>query len=268
MGLHDGSGLGWFYAVHLQVACCMVFVSHIKKGIEIMKKLRKILSCLGSALVIAAAALSEVNAVRQAAIVLMGLPSVGKTSILYKGLDVNNPGLSTVNFDTLHWNYQGADENYSVTFWDTAGQERYSDISSLCLKRADVVMLVVSKDNDKSLSEESVDKLVNSVKDYAPGAALILVGNKNDIEDEEAAPSVVQNGFINVLQDIVDRKGIGNFFVTSAVTGYGIGELFGNDGVFPSILDDHFRGIGNYEDPADKAVKLTEGAQGSGSCCK
>ena len=71
----------------------------------------------------------------------------------------------------------------NVKFYDTSGQERYHSLSANFIKRADGIILMYDITNRESF--DTISKWWEDIRDYKErDFPVILVGNKNDLEDE------------------------------------------------------------------------------------
>lgn len=208
-----------------------------------MKKLKKILSCLGGFL--AVTALMSQTSAMDFKVVLLGTSGVGKTSVLkrrFTGSFESDPA-ATVGYDFFKEESNTTDaqgHQNMICFIDTAGQERFASVSANFVRGSHVAILMVSKDKSDSVSEDAVNRIVNLVLDYAPDSRVILVGNKVDLDTDDM---LSEGGFGEVVEKLAIRIGnkltgvpedsgdkennnaIEHFF-TSARTGEGVNELF------------------------------------------
>jgi Ras-related protein Rab-6A len=104
--------------------------------------------------------------------------------------------------------------------WDTAGQERYKSLSGIYYRNVDVVLFIFAL-NDRS-SFQSLDHWFETFSRYKDHDSLVyLVGNKTDSVDWLVDQSeATQWG---------DAHNAG-FFLTSALSGDGIREMFARIG--------------------------------------
>ncbi len=117
-------------------------------------------------------------------IVLVGDSGVGKSNILLRYLkndfDQNSKASVGVEFGSKKFIID--DCKIKGQIWDTAGQERYRSITNAYYKGAKGALLVY--DITRESSFESVDKwIVDLKKNGDENIMIILIGNKNDLED-------------------------------------------------------------------------------------
>ena len=107
--------------------------------------------------------------------------------------------------------------NVKVQIWDTAGQERYRSVTSSYYKGSKGVLIVYDISNYNSF--ESVDRWINEFRMKSEeNSAIILVGNKNDIEEERKVTK--EEG-----EEKAKKYNLG-FFETSAKEGKNVDEAF------------------------------------------
>lgn len=159
---------------------------------------------------------------------LLGETAVGKTSMIQvkSGMPFNEDQLATVGIDNLMEKAKFDGTEYKFKIFDTAGQERYNSISGSTIKVADGFVLVFSVNLKSSLDKitlwiKSIEETVN-IKEKA----LILVGNKKDIQDREVSTEEGEN-----FAEKYNMK----YFETSAKTGEGIQEAFNQ--IYRDIYD-------------------------------
>ncbi|KAH0788178.1 small GTP-binding protein [Histomonas meleagridis] len=152
-------------------------------------------------------------------VIFVGSSGVGKTSLLNYFRGENLSTVSTVS-----------PENYTKTvinsrnikvkldLWDTAGQEEYQAIMPMYYRGANVAIVCANKENLNTLTEW-IDKVI----EISPECTIFLTVTKSDLlssnEIEEATKFV---------DNLTSNEGLAeNYFVTSAITGDGVENLFG-----------------------------------------
>ena len=153
-------------------------------------------------------------------VVLLGNPSVGKSSILQKYVTGNCGGN---NENTVGAKFMGktvyvGDKIIKLNIWDTAGQERYQSFSRLYCRDAGSLILVFDVTDPESL--EGMKKWYEIMsQDVLPENSIVfVVGNKCDLI--EKANSFEDNAI--EFSDSIKAE----YFRVSAFSGMGIDELF------------------------------------------
>ena len=118
-------------------------------------------------------------------VVLVGDSGVGKTNIMSKYLKNQFKEDSKATVGVEFGSKQFTVENHQIKaqIWDTAGQERYKAITSAYYKGAKGAFVVY--DITRKNTFETVNKWVSDISAAADKKiTLILIGNKNDLEDQ------------------------------------------------------------------------------------
>ena len=151
-------------------------------------------------------------------IVLIGDSGVGKTCILtrFKNNVFHTTEIPTIgaNFITHDFTVEG--EKKQVAIWDTASQEKYQSLVSMYYRNTNGCVIVFALDNRNSFQNVKIwyDNMVDIVgKDIA----IMLVGNKNDLDDQ-----VVKEHEIKELAEDLCC----DWCTVSAKSGEGIKECF------------------------------------------
>ncbi|CAG9325866.1 unnamed protein product [Blepharisma stoltei] len=151
-------------------------------------------------------------------ILTLGDASVGKTSILLRFSDDEFPKTTMptigIEYKTKYTEISGRALKLQV--WDTAGQERYHrTLASTFYRRANGIVLVFDLTDKTSL--EHVESWMKQIRAKAdPKVAIILVGNKMDLIDQNDFPEG---------KALADSYGI-PFIMVSAKSGKNVVEAF------------------------------------------
>jgi small GTP-binding protein len=147
---------------------------------------------------------------------LVGEPAVGKTSIISKWcFDFISPSHNITIGSQFHLRQIVMDgDTYDIEIRDTAGQEVYASLAPSYLRGSAGVFLVYSIDNRESF--DKLPKWAELAKDAAPQAALLVFGNKVDLE---RAVTIEEGQRFSEEQDALFAEG-------SAQTGEGIEDAF------------------------------------------
>ena len=156
----------------------------------------------------------------EAKVVILGEPSVGKTSILsrYISKSFNENIQATIVGSFAEAKVQIDDKDVILQIWDTAGQELYRSLSDNFIKGSVAVILVFSIIDLKSY-EELFNFWTDKVEGLTENVLLYLVANKIDLEEESQID-------IKNLDKLFQEEHNGKFFEISAKTNFGISELF------------------------------------------
>jgi Ras-related protein Rab-2A len=112
--------------------------------------------------------------------------------------------------------FEGLDTNVRFVIWDLAGQTQFRRVRRTYLKNAEVGLLVF--DVTRRETFENIKDWYQDIKDSAPSIALILVGNKIDLEEERVVSR--EEG-----EELAEELGI-TYMETSAKTGENVDEAF------------------------------------------
>ena len=114
-----------------------------------------------------------------------------------------------------------------ITLFDTAGVERYTQtIPPTYYRRAKVVLLVYSMDNNDSFQAISSNWLDNYASYCEDSSLTILVGNKSDLQErwDELDEFVPRRRALTLAEN--NEIGLDLVFEISALTGKGFQEMF------------------------------------------
>jgi small GTP-binding protein len=150
-------------------------------------------------------------------IALIGDTCVGKTSVMNRFLhnSFNAAQQSTIgtNYETYSEVREGVQVQLQI--WDTAGQEKYKSLGPIYYRDASAAVAVFDLTR-----RETFQNLGSWIDNFLPadGAAVITVGNKLDLADDQqvsVAEAAAWAGAANM-----------DFVATPAKTGQGIREVF------------------------------------------
>lgn len=151
--------------------------------------------------------------------ILIGSSGVGKTAILKRLVEntFSSDSQSTigVEFDSTTVDVDG--QQIKLQIWDTAGQERFRSIAKAYFRNAVGVILVFDITERKTFEE--VNMWLNDVHSLCdPAAAVLLVGNKSDLEDSRVITLAEAENFAKNHQL--------TYLETSALNGSNVTEAF------------------------------------------
>ena len=151
--------------------------------------------------------------------ILVGDAYVGKSNIIYRFTEnkFSENYQATINLDFTFKNIQVNDKICRIQLWDTAGQESFQSISRGYYKSAVCAVVVYDITNRDTFN--NVSNWVEQCKNNGPSTiSLVLVGNKEDLEDKRVIS--YEEG-----EDFANRNNM-QFFETSALSGKNINEMF------------------------------------------
>ena len=153
--------------------------------------------------------------------IVIGDSSVGKSNILlrYTHNQFNEEYQSTIGVEFGAKNIKINNKIYRIQIWDTAGQENFRSITRAYYKNS--VCALVVYDITKRESFENVQSWIQDCRNQSPKTIImVLVGNKNDLENERDV------SFDEGEQFAKNNNMI--FYETSAKTGKNVNEIFEN----------------------------------------
>jgi small GTP-binding protein len=156
----------------------------------------------------------------QVKVVILGNPSVGKSSILRRFIigDFSPDSPNTIGAKFMGKVLSVNNRAIKLNIWDTAGQERYQSFSKLYCRDAAAAILVYDITDPESF--EGMKKWYDIMsKDILPSEALLFIaGNKSDLLKGECS-------FVNEVIGYYDGIRAEHFRV-SAVSGEGVDSMF------------------------------------------
>jgi small GTP-binding protein len=151
-------------------------------------------------------------------VVLIGSPSVGKTSILHRYLHGEAPSetVSTVGGLFYSYSWKANKKTHSVQFWDTAGQERYRSLGPIYYRLSQGAIAVFDLTRPETKSD--LESWIGTFREHSGDPFVIIAANKCDVDGIDAKTDEVQ-----AWAQALDAQCIW----TSAVSGIGLADLFG-----------------------------------------
>ena len=156
-------------------------------------------------------------------ILLLGDGAVGKTALVHRFVHdkFKQAYLMTIGMDPYS-RYETIDgKKVCYSLWDIAGQDRFKAMRGMFFRGA--MGSLVTFDLTREQSFENVKKWVSEAKAESPKQLFILIGNKNDLEDQRA---VKKADALALAKDI----GAIDYIETSALTGDNVRSAFSNLG--------------------------------------
>ena len=118
-------------------------------------------------------------------ILIIGDSTTGKTNILSKYLHnkFDKSSKATIGVELGRKTYTIKNNKVEAQIWDTAGQERYRSMTKAYYKGALGALIVY--DITKKETFDNIENWIADLRNSADKkATIILVGNKNDLEEE------------------------------------------------------------------------------------
>ena len=182
-------------------------------------------------------------------IVIIGDSGVGKTNILLRYLrNLHDPNTkATIGVDFFAKDLFINNQKIKAQIFDTAGQEKYRSICSTYYKNIDGAVVVYDVSNRDSFN--NLDYWIGEIVAHnKKNIKMLLIGNKNDLEDEREVNEEEGKEYADVN---------GMFFMeTSAL----VDNDFRIQKSFEILLDDVIKEIGkiNEEDNKTEYDKLVQ----------
>ena len=153
--------------------------------------------------------------------IFVGDASVGKTCIAQRIVHgtFNESTFATIGAANLSVKIETESKAVVFNIWDTAGQERYRSLAPMYFNGAGVAFLVF--DLTRKSTFDALSQFYSLIEQKAPeGIALILVGNKKDLPEEEYQCDMDE------INEFSKKIGARFYIETSAKTGENIVEMF------------------------------------------
>ena len=151
--------------------------------------------------------------------VIIGEAGVGKTSIVQQFVNkcFQEKYVETIGVEFFTKTFKINDKIIKTEIWDTAGSERFASITKNYYRGADGALIVYDITNKTTF--DNVENWFNELKNACKEEAfIILIGNKNDLENQRQVSN-------NMLINLGKNLGIA-VMETSAKDDYNINESF------------------------------------------
>ncbi|XP_054840019.1 ADP-ribosylation factor-like protein 14 [Eublepharis macularius] len=156
--------------------------------------------------------------VKQAQILMLGLDSAGKSTLLYK-MKFNDVFLT---LPTVGFNVEMIEtgENVSLTVWDVGGQHKMRTVWGNYLENVDGLVYVVDSSDRQRLDESKKELELILKSDRIKNVPVIVLANKQDLPGASDAEEITRK--FNMKKHCHDR----NWYVQPccALTGEGLPE--------------------------------------------
>ena len=152
-------------------------------------------------------------------VLLLGNSDVGKSSLILRYVDQvwSDNFVPTIGVDFKVKTLELDNKNIKMQIWDTAGQERFRNVIASYFRGSHGILLlydITNKDSFKNLESW----LIEIEKNASPNVLKILIGNKNDLENDRDIKYEEGQAFAN-------RNGM-QFIETSAKMNTNVNEAF------------------------------------------
>ena len=151
-------------------------------------------------------------------IIVVGDGQVGKTSlsVRFSTGKFEKDYIMTIGVGLMTRTLDHMGKKIKVTIWDTGGQERFANIRPIYYKGAAAALVCYSIDSRESF--KNINSWIKEVRNHCPNIPIVLVGTKNDLEDDRVIK-------LTRAQTKADKLNM-PFFETSAKAGINIEEPF------------------------------------------
>ncbi|XP_068810445.1 ADP-ribosylation factor-like protein 14 [Struthio camelus] len=156
--------------------------------------------------------------VKQGNILMLGLDSAGKSTLLYK-LKYNNvfQTIPTIGFNV---DMIETERDFALTFWDVGGQQKMRLLWCNFLENTDGLLYVVDSSDKQRLEESKKEFELILKNEFIKNVPVVLLANKQDLPGALNAEEVTRR--FNMKKYCSDR----NWYVQPccAITGEGLSE--------------------------------------------
>lgn len=152
-------------------------------------------------------------------ILLLGDGGVGKTSLVQRFIHnkFQSGYLMTIGMEPYSFFAEIDGTNICLQLWDIAGQDRFATMRQIFFKGS--MGALVTYDITRRHSFNNLKTWIQEARTESPRILLMLVGNKNDLEDLRDVST--EEG-----QKFADETGCIGFIETSAKTGDNVRDAF------------------------------------------
>ena len=152
-------------------------------------------------------------------VLLIGNSDVGKSSLILRYVDQrwSDTFVPTIGVDFKIKTLMVDNKKIKMQIWDTAGQERFKTVISSYFKGSHGIFVIYDITNRESFKNLE-NWLIEIEKNASENVLKILIGNKNDLEEEREIKTEEGQAFAN-------RNGL-QFMETSAKMNVNVNEAF------------------------------------------
>ncbi|KFQ30889.1 ADP-ribosylation factor-like 14, partial [Merops nubicus] len=155
---------------------------------------------------------------KQANILMLGLDSAGKSTLLYRfrydGIFLTSPTIG-FNVDMIE-----TKKDFTLTFWDVGGQQKMRQLWCNFLENTDGLLYVVDSSDKRRLEESKKEFEIILKNEFLKCVPVVVLANKQDLPGALNAEEITRK--FNMKKYCSDR----NWYVQPccAVTGEGLSE--------------------------------------------
>lgn len=164
---------------------------------------------------------SQLRPINRAKVILVGEPSVGKTSLAkrLRSLDEFDEDESmTAGIEVSAWRAQVDDRTIDLDIWDFGGQEIMHATHQFFMTRRSAYLVVL--DNRLSEAQNRLYYWLDLVTSYAESAPILVIGNKSDVASLDLDRRGLKRSYPSILafMNVSCRSNLGVDDVVVAVT--------------------------------------------------
>jgi small GTP-binding protein len=152
-------------------------------------------------------------------LILVGPSGVGKTSLISTYLS-GEPEPHPVTTVTPAFSNAVITLDTGIVvdlqIWDTAGQEKYASVSQIFYRDSHVAFVCYEPRNPRT-----IEPWMERIRQHVPNCTVILVATKADLLSDEERTSRFSRSL-----DVIQMHGAKGHYITSAVTGLSVPEVF------------------------------------------
>ena len=166
-------------------------------------------------------------------VIVIGNSSVGKSSLVDRATKNRfiEDYTATIGFDYFSFYIKYDNKIIKLQIWDTCGQEIYQSLITNFYRNSSLALMVYAIDD--RMSFENLDNWLKELKrESNPGAKIILIGNKVDLESDRVVSKEEAEKFAKDYN-------FSQFFETSAKTGFNTQKVFINTGIM--LYEDYIK---------------------------
>ena len=152
-------------------------------------------------------------------IINVGQYGVGKTSIIHRLVrqEFDKEYVPTMSIDIKNFQVKVNDKIIQIQIWDCCGNDKYAQGIPNLFKNISIVILVYAINDKRSFRD--LTNWYNIIKDYSLDTSIVLIGNKNDLENEREV--TIED--VKAFRENYDSIKI--FLETSALTGENMDKI-------------------------------------------